>query len=158
MNGVRGDDGKLRALVDRLARTARGELTAAVRRELARQTQEEIARTFRERRSPDGSAWKPVRNKRGAPLVESGALRGGFDVEVSANGVRVRNDVAYANVHQRGGRIRRRIRAKKNRRFGARATVIPARPMVPTSRWGPAPEQRLRALFARTMRKFFPTR
>lgn len=158
MNGVRGDDAKLRALLERLTRAARGELASSIRRDLAKQTHEEIARSFRERRSPDGSTWKPVNKKSGAPLVASGALRSGFDVEVTDQGVRVRNDVAYANVHQHGGRIRRRrriARSKTKRRLGARAAVIPARPMVPTSRWGPAPERRLRVVSSRAMRKFF---
>lgn len=160
---VTGDDAKLRQLMERLRRVARGDLGQQLRRELAAQTRSEIDRSFRERRSPDGSSWKPLRRADGgAPLVDSGALRSGFDVEVTDGGVRVRNHVAYANVHQRGGRIRRRrgraTKTKAKRRFGGGATVIPARPMVPTSRWGPAPEKRLRAISSRTVRRFFLSR
>ncbi|MBI2388643.1 MAG: phage virion morphogenesis protein [Deltaproteobacteria bacterium] len=156
MSGVRGDDGKLRALMERLLRATRGEVAQQLRRELAKQTREEIDRAFRERRSPDGPSWKPRKGKGGAPLVESGALRSGFDVSATNDGVAVSNRVAYASVHQHGGRIRRRRRGKARKRqaFGARGGVIPARPMVPSSRWGPGPTSRLRAVASRVVRKF----
>jgi phage gpG-like protein len=153
-----GDDAKLRALIARVERAASGNLAKRVRQALAEQTREEIARTFRERRSPDGASWKPTANG-GTPLVASGALRGGFDVTVTPAGVRVTNAADYANVHQHGGRIRRRKRGsapRRRRRFGGRGGngVIPARPMVPTSRWGAAPTLRLRAAASRVVRVF----
>jgi phage virion morphogenesis protein len=157
MTRASGDDAKLRSLLERLLRAARGDVTRQLRRELADQVRDEIGRSFREQRSPDGSTWKPVRKSTGGtPLVESGALSSGFDVTPANDGVRVTNRVAYANVHQRGARIRRRPRGKTRKRhfFGARGAVIPARPMVPTSHWGPGPTSRLRATASRVVRKF----
>jgi len=161
MTAASGDDAKLRALMARLLRAASGEVTQQLRRELTEQVRDEIDRSFRERRAPGGSAWKPVRKKEGgAPLVDSGALRSGFDVTSTNNGVRVTNRIAYANVHQRGARIRRRRRGKTRKRafLGGRSAVIPARPMVPSSRWGPGPTSRLRATASRVVRKLLRTR
>ncbi|MBI2392815.1 MAG: phage virion morphogenesis protein [Deltaproteobacteria bacterium] len=156
---VRGDDGKLRKLVELLARASSGQLARSMRSALAQQTREEIDRSFRERRSPDGTAWPPLKSNVGAPLIRSGALRSGFDVSVTAKGVSVTNAVSYASVHQRGARLRGRRRATKKARgrssFGARRAVIPARPMVPAARWGPAPTSRLQALASRIVRQFF---
>jgi phage gpG-like protein len=134
----------------------------ALRVELASRTRDEIDRSFTERRSPSGSAWKPTKLG-GTPLDKSGALRGGFSVSVTTAGVSVSNHVAYANVHQQGGRIRHRRRRGRGARRVARlfsfgGGAIPARPMVPSSRWGPGPTTRLRVASSRIVHKFFLSR
>jgi phage gpG-like protein len=161
VNGIKGDDAKLRALVARLESAARGHLALTLRKELAARTRDEIDRAFADRRSPDGRGWAPTKAG-GAPLDRTGALRGGFDVTPTNAGIRVTNSVPYANVHQHGGRIRRRRRTARSRhasrvfKFGG--GVIPARPMVPASRWGPRPTARLRAASSRIVHTFFLAR
>jgi phage gpG-like protein len=161
MNGIKGDDAKLKALVARLESAARGQMAAALRKELAARTRDEIDRAFADRRSPDGRGWPPTK-RGGAPLDRSGALRAGFEVNATDAGVRVTNSVPYANVHQHGGRLRRRRRPRGARRvsrvFGFGAGAVPARPMVPTSRWGPGPTARLRAASSRIVHRFFALR
>jgi phage gpG-like protein len=161
VTAVKGDDAKLRVLLARLAAAARGDAMRALRRELALRTAEEIDESFRARRAPDGRSW-PTTKRGGPPLERSGALRRGFDVTPTESGIRVTNSASYANVHQHGGRIRRRRKRTRGRRkarlFSFGGGVIPPRPMVPAARWGPAPTARLRVASSRIVKRFFLAR
>lgn len=158
MNGIKGDDTKLRRLAERLGRAASGQLLAELRRTYVAETQTQIGRSFAEGRSPTGEKWPALKKGARSPLVASGTLRNGFDVTASRDGVHVTNVEPHAQAHQRGFRIRRRQRGRSRKRrsaFGAGGGRVPARPMVPTSRWGPHAEQALRALASRIVRRFF---
>jgi len=153
-----GDEAKLRALIARLERAATGKLVDELRNAYAAETREQIRRAFDESRSPSGQRWPSLKARSGKPLVESGALRDGFDVEETRDGVRVTNSKSYAKAHHTGFRIRRRRgnkTGKRRRSLGRGGRRVPARPMVPTSRWGSHGEHALRALGSRIVRRFF---
>lgn len=156
MSSPPGDDAKLRALVARIERAASGRLIGELRRAYVSETREQLRRAFDESRSPSGEHWPALKARNGKPLVESGALRDAFDVEQTRDGVRVSNSKPYAKAHQTGFRIRRRRgkNGKRRRAFGRGGGRVPARPMVPTSRWGSHGERALRAVATRVVRRF----
>jgi phage gpG-like protein len=154
---VAGDDPKLRALIARLERVASGKLVEELRRAYVSETREQLRRAFDESRSPSGDRWPSLKTRNGKPLVDTGALRDAFDVEQTRDGVRVSNSKPYAKAHQTGFRIRRRRggkNVKRRRAFGRGGGRVPARPMVPTSRWGSHGERALRAVATRIVRRF----
>ncbi|MGZ5967920.1 MAG: phage virion morphogenesis protein [Polyangiales bacterium] len=156
-SGVTGDATKLARLLAKLAAAARGDLTKAIRSELAKRTRDELRSAFNAGRSPEGAPWASKRDGSAATLVRSGALRSGFDVVPTETGVSVTNSTPYAQVHQRGGRLRRARKKHGKRRLfgGGRAGKIPARPMVPTARWGPAATAHMRLAASRVVHRFF---
>jgi len=121
---------------------------------LKRTAAEQIERSFRTATDPDGRAWPRLRSRTGTPLVDSGALRGSFVVETTSAGLRVRSRVRYARMHQNGASVRRR-RSRRRKAASPRAVAIPARPMVPTSRWGSQWKLEIRTTAKRAMRFFF---
>jgi len=139
-------DAQLAGLVARLRRLADEQLAPLLARAMAPVVQERIDAGFRARKSPDGVAWTSAKQVRPHPLlVASGRLRRGFSVQATASGIRVRNAVPYATVQQRGARLRRRRRNGGHRgkvRLGSR---LPARPMVPATRWASTSSIQLRS-------------
>jgi len=99
------------------------EMLDSVGSEIASQTQRRIER---EKRSPDGEAWKPwseqtARRRSGTQslLFFEGHLAGSIDHEVAGDEVRVGSGLVYAAIHQFGGRAGR-----------GRKVEIPARPYL----------------------------
>ncbi|MBZ0253605.1 MAG: phage virion morphogenesis protein [Candidatus Methylomirabilis sp.] len=92
---------------------------------------------FEEGRGPDGRAWTPLaattiglrkrrirgKKKRAAytpkPLLDSGRLRDSVTMRADVDGVEVGSNLAYARIHQLGGKAGR-----------GRKTAIPARPYL----------------------------
>jgi phage gpG-like protein len=139
-SGVRGI-GQLVALERKFARLAAPGFRRELYTELKNEAELQIAEGFDEQRDPYGNAWAPTKDRRSPILERSGDLRDGFTVVVTGTGLRIRNAMPYAGVHQ----------------FGDPDRGIPARPMVPVERrglgriWREAFYTRARALLERTL-------
>lgn len=106
---VTGSFRELRQLVDGLedlSRRTKRELSANVGEETRRLVQE----SFELSRAPDGSAWAPIKPRKGReggkPLVDTARLRNSFNVSVRTyQGFTISTDVEYAAIHNYGGTI-----------------------------------------------------
>ena len=81
---------------------------------------ERIAVGFAESRAPDGAAWKPLKYRKGQPLLDTGRLRNSFATRIGDKSVVVGTNVVYARVHNEGGTIDRaphstRVRLRKQK-------------------------------------------
>ncbi len=155
---VRGDSAELAALVDKLDWLS-GE---APRKEINRLCGEaaltQLRRQFASSHDPYGSAWEPLKHRKGKPLLDTGRLRNSFSAtDVTGSGFTVGTNVEYAGPHQDGAIVNRGARTNahaKSGKFISRAAaskrksavrisftaagqiVIPQRMMVPEGSWG----------------------
>lgn len=159
-NGVSGDTKKLAALVDKLARVARGEMARALVDASGDVARKQLAEEFGGGRDPAGNVWPRAVGGAGTPLVASGRLRDSIVVSQSSDGISIRSSAPYAGVHQRGATIR----AKKGRylrfrlpngQFVTKAFVqIPKRAFLPTDSVQGPWRDALRVAAALVVKKF----
>lgn len=103
--------------------------------ECGRELTELVKQGFESGRAPSGAPWAPT--KRGnSPLVDTGALAASPDFTADADGFTLRITDPKAVYHQRGT-----------------SRGIPARPMLPEGNLPPEWAERVRAIFARHVRK-----
>lgn len=95
-----------------------------------------VGLSFRMSRDPWGAPWKPLKQRRGQPLVDSGRLRASLTSEVASDRVSVGTNLIYAPPHQFGATIVP-VRAKMlawqvgNAWHFAKRVTIPPRPFLP---------------------------
>jgi len=136
------DTAKLRALIERIRGLAHVAFRKTVSASIAKAATSEVRREFSTGRDPFDHPWARTKGRGATPLRGSGRLAGSFSPAVTPEGFTLRSNVAYARVHQRGKRIRPRRGKTLRFRVGnqwvaAKAVTIPARKILPTSRWGP---------------------
>ena len=91
---------------------------------------------FRNSTSPYGARWKPLKIRRGQPLVDKGQLRSSITFRADKGGVTVGTNKLQAKVQQFGATIVP-VNATflswqaNGQRFFAKKVVIPARPFLP---------------------------
>lgn len=61
--------------------------------------------------------WKPSKKKKGSTLIESGRLRAGTTVSVSSEGIKIRNSMPYADVHNEGFKGKISVRAHSRNKY-----------------------------------------
>lgn len=91
---------------------------------------------FRTSTSPYGARWKPLRFRRGQPLVDKGRLRSSITYRADETGVTIGTNLIQAKVHQFGATIEPRNAAflhwqANGQKFWAKRVTIPARPFLP---------------------------
>lgn len=112
---------KLTALLARLARGV--EDLTPVMGDVGDALLRHIRDCFEGSTDPVDNPWKPLKQRKGKPLVDTGALvRSVVRRAVTANSVTVGTKLAYAAVQNFGGKAGRN-----------HATTIPARPFMPTA-------------------------
>lgn len=115
-----------------------------------------VRQGFRTSTDPWGKQWKPLKRRKGQPLVDTGRLRSSISYHAISGSVAVGTNVSYAPYHQFGFTINKEVRAgevyfKRNRDgsvgnrfvrksvsdfaqsviFGAHTVTVPARPYLP---------------------------
>lgn len=78
---------------------------------------ESVRRNFKEGRSPDGTPWKKSRRaiaQQGQTLVDTGRLRTSISHQAHSDHVEIGTTVAYAPIHQFGGKTGPRVIRAKN--------------------------------------------
>lgn len=159
---MKGDFAKLdllRVMVSKVGRS--GKLHTAMKKNLAAEAVTQVKFGFRESRDPYGVPWKPLKFRKGKPLLDTGRMRNSFTSTVTPTGFRLGSNVSYAPHHQdgTGGRARaytryqavtrgkfsshRKAAKQKQGAVDVRALnfrvgggAIPSRPMVPTAERG----------------------
>lgn len=116
---VKGDFGRLEALIARARNIASPAFRQAALSNLAEAARTEIVLGFERGADPHDSRWAPLKVRHGRrvggqPLRDTGRLQNSFNVRTSATGIVIRSNVTYAGYHQ----------------YGTRRMV--ARPMVPS--------------------------
>jgi phage gpG-like protein len=91
---------------------------------------------FRQSTSPYGSRWKPLKIRRGQPLVDKGQLRSSITYRADNAGVTIGTNKIQARVHQFGATIVPKNAAflawrANGQSFFAKSVTIPARPFLP---------------------------
>jgi phage gpG-like protein len=133
-----------------LTRLSSNQFKAKLNKILMIEALEQVDLGFEQSRDPYGQRWKPLTARRGQPLRDTGRLQRSFSGSSDAAGFRIGTDVIYAAVHQfghtfpaRAQAVNRKGRFKKNASAGKRtkvralgARVVPARPMLPSGRFG----------------------
>ncbi len=133
---IRGDFGKLAGLAAKLRAASGGKVYEALKKNLAAEALTQMQLGFRGSRDPYGQVWRPLKKRRGKPLLDTGRLRGSFSYQVTSTGFRLGTVTVYAAAHQYGTR---RIRA---------------RPMLPTGQLGPIWSKAFNEAGRTTLRKF----
>ncbi|MRN67857.1 phage virion morphogenesis protein [Brucella sp. 10RB9213] len=90
------------SLVEGVAHAPRQELSEGIGRLVQEQTRQRIED---EKRSPEGSAWKP-NITRTSILYRTGALSRSIDYVATPDSVMIGSALVYARIHQLGGTIR----------------------------------------------------
>lgn len=107
---------------------------------------QQIKQGFDNSATPGGIAWKPIKNRVGKPLVNTGKLRNGFKLAVNGQSIRISNAHIGAATHNEGKTIHVRKAAwmlftVMGKRVRAKKVVIPQRQFMPLngeqfpSRW-----------------------
>lgn len=131
----------VRTLIERVQSLSRGESREALAARLGAVLLASVRESFSTGQSPTGSRWAPLKQRRGAPLVRTGALARSISLSVSAESVVLTASAPYAATHQFGASVRR----------SKRTVTIPARPFFLDDRLS----GELRAQLRRASRAFF---
>lgn len=164
-----GADESLRALIEKTKKLGGASALRVLSGRLAVDARKLVEKSFATSTSPDGEAWKPLKTRKGQPLVKSGRLSRSIKTSVSSKGFTLYTNVPYAAVHQFGAQTKARFQARtKTGRFKSKKSAeksrgrvvivgrvsgatIPARPFFPGASLPPE----WRARFAATTRAFF---
>ncbi len=113
MSGVTGDFRGLRRLIDNLQKAVDGQLIALMAQNLAADARKLIADEFRGEHDPYGTPWKPLKNRHGKILQDTGRLRGDIGITPSSDAIRIVFKAPYAAVHQYGATVGHRSLLQK---------------------------------------------
>ena len=164
-----GADDALRALIEKTKKLGGAQALRVLSGRLAVDARKFVEQSFASSTSPDGESWKPLRSRKGQPLVKSGKLSRSIKTRVSSKGFELYTNVPYAAVHQFGASTKARWQARtKTGRFKSKksaekakgrsvsvgrvsGSTIPARPFFP----GDSLPASWRARFEQTTREYF---
>lgn len=164
-----GADESLRSIIEKTKKLGGAQALRVLSGRLAVDARKFVEQSFASSTSPDGAAWKPLKTRKGQPLVKSGKLSRSIKTRVSSKGFELYTNVPYAAVHQFGASTKARFQARtKTGRFKSKksaekakgrlvavgrvsGSTIPARPFFP----GDSLPASWRPKFAETTRAFF---
>lgn len=116
---------KLQRLIEGMEKLGRGNWSAGLTKQLAIQGREQVQRTFKESKAPDGTRWKRLARRRGKPLMDTRRLYNSFIANSTARTFTIASNVVYA-ARQNFGWPRTGLR-----------TMPPARPFMPDADFFP---------------------
>lgn len=164
-----GDDAALRAMIEKAKKLGGAQALRVLSGRLAVDARKLVERSFATSTSPNGDAWKPLKSRKGQPLVKSGRLSRSIKANPTSKGFTLYSTAPYAAVHQFGAETKARMQARtRGGRFKSKkaaeqqkkgkvlvgrvsGAVIPARPFFP----GGSLPREWQARFAQTTREFF---
>lgn len=164
-----GADEALRAIIEKAKKLGGAQALRVLSGRLAVDARKFVEQSFASSTSPDGAAWKPLKTRKGQPLVKSGRLSRSIKTRVSSKGFELYTNVPYAAVHQFGAETKACWQARtKTGRFKSKksaekakgrsvsvgrvsGSTIPARPFFP----GDSLPASWRARFEQTTREYF---
>lgn len=164
-----GADASLRALIEKTKKLGGASALRVLSGRLAVDARKLVEQSFASSTSPDGAAWKPLKTRKGQPLVKSGKLSRSIKTRVSSKGFELYTNTSYAAVHQFGASTKARFQARtrtgrfKSKKSAEKAkgrlvavgrvsgSTIPARPFFP----GDSLPSAWRARFEQTTREYF---
>lgn len=164
-----GSDESLRVLIEKAKKLGGASALRVLSGRLAVDARKLVEKSFATSTSPDGEAWKPLKTRKGQPLVKSGRLSRSVKTRVSSKGFTLYTNTSYAAVHQFGAQTKARFQARtktgrfKSKKSAAKAkgrvvnvvrvsgATIPARPFFPGASLPPE----WRSRFAATTREFY---
>jgi phage gpG-like protein len=98
-------DARLRLLVNRLEAIANEALTRKVSVNLQEEALALVRKGFQTSTNPYGERWKPLKVRKGMPLIDTARLRNSFARRAVTNtGFGIGTNVAYMSYHQEGTR------------------------------------------------------
>lgn len=99
---LRGDFSKLSQLRTRLTAAKSPAARHALNRVLGAAALAELQKGFRSSVDPYGSAWLPLKRRKGKPLLDTARMRNSYSASATATGFRIGTSTAYAPHHQYG--------------------------------------------------------
>ena len=98
-----GDYVELARLAGKLGQFANGRAQASLAKAISQEAVTQAQLSFRESRDPYGTAWAPLKHRKGKPLLLTGRLRASISVQaISPTSFRIGTNVRYAVFHQKG--------------------------------------------------------
>jgi phage gpG-like protein len=101
---------------------------------------------FRKSRDPYGKPWKPLKFRKGKPLLDTGRMRASAAIIMRPRGFELHVTANYASTHQYGKKNIRPLRARflvfsvgrgrRKKLFFARKVTVPRRQMLPEKKTG----------------------
>lgn len=164
-----GADAALRSIIEKAKKLGGAQALRVLSGRLAVDARKLVEQSFASSTSPDGAAWKPLKTRKGQPLVKSGKLSRSIKTRVSSKGFELYTSTSYAAVHQFGAETKARFQARtrtgrfKSKKSAEKAkgrfvavgrvsgSTIPARPFFP----GDSLPSAWRARFEQTTREYF---
>lgn len=92
----KGDTKKLEKLIKNMERAGRGSWTGGLTKQLALTARDQVQRTIREGRSPDGVKYVPLKYRRGKPLMDTRRLYNSFIAGSTPRTFTITSNVIYA--------------------------------------------------------------
>lgn len=134
--GVSGPTGDLRKLGERFRKLGTPAGRAGLTKVLGETARTQCIKGFKASVDPYGTPWKPIKNRAGQPLIDTGRLKNSFHADSTAGGFGLSTEVQYAAAHQEGATIRTRSpRGTSHSERRAAATFkLPRRQMVPDAK------------------------
>lgn len=74
-----------------------------------------IEEGFSASKDPYGNPWRPLKDRVGLPLLDTGRLRSSYSTRADSTGFTVSTNVAYAAIHNFGGTVSRGARTELRR-------------------------------------------